>query len=272
MMKMRNFTLSDFARQDFYQVPKFLFAPPFDLLPVLAKLLYGLLLDRHKLSVTNGWVDEDESIYFYFARQEMMRMLDVSLPTVIKLVNALKDAGLIKEVRQGLNLPNRIYMATPVSVGEIAPGDKPALGPDPKNLYPNKTEYNKTENSYGLTPIRNNTSPLRGDGADEPNSVAKTAIGYFTQDAYPHYKGKKHPILKPTQLRTVIDTLDTFIYEQELEASDIELMADEYFETVKWANQAKTKRCDHNINHFAQPQTLQILYDRTRGGKRARRE
>ncbi|MDE8172146.1 replication initiator protein A [Erysipelothrix rhusiopathiae] len=108
--KRRRFNVSDVVNSTFYQVPKFLFTEEFKELNSDARLLYGMLKDRHELSLKNKWLTDDGDVYLIYTRQEMMKMLGVSNKTVIKAMEALKAHGLLEEVRQGLRKPNLIFM------------------------------------------------------------------------------------------------------------------------------------------------------------------
>ncbi len=108
--KRRRFNVNDVVNSTFYQVPKFLFTEEFKGLNSDARLLYGMLKDRHELSLKNKWLTEDGEVYLIYTRQEMMKMLGVSNKTVIKAMDVLKEHGLLEEVRQGLRKPNLIFM------------------------------------------------------------------------------------------------------------------------------------------------------------------
>ena len=75
-----------------------------------AKMLYALLLDRMELSRTNGWIEDDGTIFLIFKREDLADMLDICATTVWRAIKQLKEVGLIEEKRQGLNRPNLIYI------------------------------------------------------------------------------------------------------------------------------------------------------------------
>ena len=76
-----------------------------------AKTLYALMLDRVNLSVKNrgDWTDENGEVYCYFTVESAMEFLEKSKQYIIKLKKELHDFGLLLEIKQGLNKPNRIY-------------------------------------------------------------------------------------------------------------------------------------------------------------------
>ena len=99
----------------FYQMPRFLTAGEFagDKLSNNARVLYTLLLERHKLSVKNGWHNENGEVFNYFKREEMQNQLGLSERTVLKVMHELINGSLVEETHQGLNMPNKIYLLSP---------------------------------------------------------------------------------------------------------------------------------------------------------------
>ena len=96
----------------FFKFPKpFIYDEKYKSLSNHAKLLYMLLFGRLELSIKNGWHDRDGNVFQYYTNEQLMVDLNSSEKTVIKFKKELKDVGLLKEVRQGNNLPNRIYIS-----------------------------------------------------------------------------------------------------------------------------------------------------------------
>jgi hypothetical protein len=95
----------------YYRIPKPLFTSIryVDMSP-MAKILYGIFLDRNSLSRINGWVDEQGRVYFYFKHIEAADMLGVTEKTIRKLMKELIENDLLEVVRQGCNLPNMLYL------------------------------------------------------------------------------------------------------------------------------------------------------------------
>ncbi len=98
----------------FYRIPKVLFTDePLLHLSTDAKLLYGLLLDRMKLSQKNHWVDGAGRVYIYFTVGQIMEILHCGNKKVCSLLAELDDkkgVGLITRVRQGQGRADRIYV------------------------------------------------------------------------------------------------------------------------------------------------------------------
>ena len=101
----------------FYRVPKILFTEDkFWNVSTDAKLLYGILLDRMNLSVTNGWLDDEGRVYIIFTIDEIKSSLGCAEKKAVKLLDELeKKCCLIERKRQGLGKPNLIYVKNFVS-------------------------------------------------------------------------------------------------------------------------------------------------------------
>ena len=96
----------------FFKFPNpFIYDEKYKSLSNHAKLLYMLLFGRLELSIKNGWHDRDGNVFQYYTNEQLMVDLNSSEKTIIKFKKELKDVGLLKEVRQGNNLPNRIYIS-----------------------------------------------------------------------------------------------------------------------------------------------------------------
>ena len=111
----------DTERFSFYMLPKVLVTE--DLYKNLssdAKILYACLLERSSLSFKNDWIDEQGRVYIVFTVEEIMKMLNKSNKTAVKILNELdantNGIGLIERKRQGLGKPNIIYVKDFMSV------------------------------------------------------------------------------------------------------------------------------------------------------------
>lgn len=97
----------------FYKMPKVLFTSSvYSDLSGNAKLMYMLLFDRLDLSVKNNWLDEQGQVYQFYTIEQFMLDLNCSRQTVLNLKKELADKGLLLEVRQGRNKPNRLYLGS----------------------------------------------------------------------------------------------------------------------------------------------------------------
>ena len=103
--------INEVKNNAFYQFPQWLLKEePYKNLGDKAKLMYMLLFDRRTLSIKNKWYDNDGQIYMYFTNEQFMRELNCSEKTIIKAKKELSQIGLLKEIRQGINKPNRLYI------------------------------------------------------------------------------------------------------------------------------------------------------------------
>ncbi|WP_298199578.1 replication initiator protein A [Desulfosporosinus sp.] len=75
-----------------------------------AKLIYAMLLDRMELSRKNSWVNANQEIFLLYTKENVSDMLGISSTTVYRSFKQLETLKLIKQVRQGLNRPNMIFI------------------------------------------------------------------------------------------------------------------------------------------------------------------
>nr|DAX98360.1 MAG TPA: replication initiator protein [Caudoviricetes sp.] len=144
----------------FFKFPKpFIYDEKYKKLSNNAKLLYMLLFDRLELSLKNGWHDKDGNVFQYYTNEQLMIDLNCnSNKTIIKIKKELKDAGLITEVRQGMNLPNRIYLgalngsveSTFQEVQKVHYGSVENTLSEVQKVHTIKTENTKTENNNNI--------------------------------------------------------------------------------------------------------------------------
>ena len=103
--------INEVKNNAFYQFPQWLLKEePYKNLGDKAKLAYMLLFDRRTLSIKNKWYDDNGQIYMYFTIEQFMQELNCSNKAVLKAKKELVEAGLLEEVRQGRNKPNRLYI------------------------------------------------------------------------------------------------------------------------------------------------------------------
>ena len=141
----------------FFKFPKpFIYDEKYKTLSNNAKMLYMLLFDRLELSLKNGWHDKEGNVFQYYTNEQLMIDLNCnSNKTIIKIKKELKDAGLMKEVRQGMNLPNRIYLdvlngsveSTFQEVQKVHLGSVESTFQEVQKVHTIKTENTKTENN-----------------------------------------------------------------------------------------------------------------------------
>ena len=126
---MADITIDQLATQTFYQIPEIFFTriqhnengyvkltSSYTGLSSDAKLAYGALYNRCKLSISffqkgnRDYVDENGAVFLIFTVSDLMLLLDKGKMKVTKIKKELQEHGLLREVRQGLNKPNRLYL------------------------------------------------------------------------------------------------------------------------------------------------------------------
>lgn len=141
------FTADDAEEYCFYRIPKpLILNPDYRSVPVEAKMLYGLMLDRMGLSVRNGWLDEQGRVFIYYTVDAVREDLCCGKEKACKLLADLERADLIERRRQGLTKPSITYVKrfhqrseNPTSDGRN--GEPTEVG----KPEPNKTEKKETE-------------------------------------------------------------------------------------------------------------------------------
>lgn len=107
----------------FYRIPKVLFKGSyFKGLSSDAKILYGLMLDRMSLSITNGWLDEENKVYIIYTLEQVMEDMGCGKDKGVKLFAELdtdKGIGLIERVKQGFGKPSLIYVKSFIVKDEV---------------------------------------------------------------------------------------------------------------------------------------------------------
>ena len=162
----------------FFKFPKpFIYDEKYKSLSNHAKLLYMLLFGRLELSIKNGWHDRDGNVFQYYTNEQLMVDLNSSEKTIIKFKKELKDVGLLKEVRQGNNLPNRIYISAVDGTVNSTVSELEILQHGTVNNTVSELEIlqtNKTNNE-----IDNNNNKL---------SICKEVISYLNLKAKKNFK------------------------------------------------------------------------------------
>ncbi len=141
--------INEVKNNSFYQLPQWLFDPEYKDMSLRAKVVYALIFDRRSLSLENNWYDKNGDVYMYFTNQQMMEKLNCSEKTIISSKKELEKYGLIKEVRQGVNRPNRLYINGTVKITgqeleNLQYGTVKITGQELENLQPIKTNNIKT--------------------------------------------------------------------------------------------------------------------------------
>lgn len=119
MIDLKDFTAITVEQMDtseiYYSIPKALIEDEkYQDLRMDSKLMYGILKDRLKLSIMNGWIDEEGRPYLEYSNRELQELFNCSKHTVITIKKNLAEHGLILEVSQYTKadgqVSNRIYL------------------------------------------------------------------------------------------------------------------------------------------------------------------
>ena len=160
--------ISEVKNNAFYQFPQWLLDEEYKNLSLRAKVMYMLIFDRRTLSIQNKWHDKNGDVFIYFTNQQFMELLNCNEKTVIKAKKELQDFGLIKEERQGVNKPNRLYISGAVKntgqeLEKIQYGAVKNTGQELEKIQSIKTDNIKTNISRLSEP--------EGDGANTLYSI-----------------------------------------------------------------------------------------------------
>ncbi len=113
-MKFEYFNGKETASNCYFIIPKALQTDPeLRKLSVYAKYLYGLMLDRMKLSAKNNQVDNEGRAFIYYSTESIQKDLGLGRNTVFKLLDELdaeNGVGLIERVKLGQGRTSRIYV------------------------------------------------------------------------------------------------------------------------------------------------------------------
>ena len=170
--------INEIKNNAFYQFPQWLLKEePYKNLGDKAKLMYMLLFDRRTLSIKNKWYDDDGQIYMYFTIEQFMQELNCSNKAVVKAKKELVEVGLLEEVRQGVNKPNRLYIngsveSTRQEVNKVHAG----------SVESTRQEVNKVH-GINTNNINTNISILSNQQQEEVDETRKSYDMFF--EAFP---------------------------------------------------------------------------------------
>ena len=238
--------INEVKNNAFYQFPQWLLKEePYKDLGDKAKLMYMLLFDRRTLSIKNKWYDNDGQIYMYFTNEQFMKELNCANGSVVKAKKELAQVGLLKETRQGMNKPNRLYI-TGYSKTEFQDVQKLDVG------Y-SKTEFQDVQKLDGINTnnINTNISILSNQQQEEVDEIRKSYDMFF--EAFP--KQRKNSFIQQDILAD-INEFGNELYQYALKlAMTNEANYPSYIERIftSWRNegvttleQAKEKQSKHS--------------------------
>lgn len=166
--------INEVKNNTFYQFPQWLLDEDFKELSLRSKIVYMLIFDRRSYSMKNNWYDKNGDVYVYFPIEEFMKVLSCSRQSIVNAKKELVEIGLIKEVRQGVNKPNRLYINgslenRPQGVQKLDAGSLENRPQDVQKLDGIKTKYIKTN----ITNINNDD--------DRPQKLENIQSGTIAQ-------------------------------------------------------------------------------------------
>lgn len=108
----RFFTLETETRKQFFQVPKQFMNKDSKYYNMSSdsKLLYAILADRNSLSISNGWIDENNRVYFIATIENLMELTGWGNQKVVKQLKELRKFDLLISEKKGQGKPNWHYL------------------------------------------------------------------------------------------------------------------------------------------------------------------
>lgn len=209
----------------YFQLPKWLFKEPYKKLSNNAKIMYALLYNRLDLSLESKWHDRNGQVFMYFTTAEFCEELGCSEKTVTKIKKELVTSGLLREERQGLTKPNRLYILGPKIVKREPP--------EPEKI-PSRTVENTALDTQEVQTIK--TDIRKTDIDNNKLLICKEVISYLNLKAKKNFK------------------VDTASHQKFIKARLKEGYVIEDFKKVVDIMVAKWKGTDYE--QYLQPQTL----------------
>lgn len=209
----------------YFQLPKWLFKEPYKKLSNNSKIMYALLYNRLDLSLESKWHDRNGQVFMYFTTAEFCEELGCSEKTVTKIKKELVTSGLLREERQGLTKPNRLYILGPKIVKREPP--------EPEKI-PSRTVENTALDTQEVQTIK--TDIRKTDIDNNKLSIYKEIISYLNLKAKKNFK------------------VDTASHQKFIKARLKEGYVLEDFEKVVDIMVAKWKGTEYE--QYLQPQTL----------------
>ena len=168
---------NEIEKFQYFQLPKWLFKEPYKKLSNNAKIMYALLYNRLNLSLESKWHDRNGKVFMYFTTAEFCEELGCSEKTVTKIKKELVTSGLLKEERQGLTKPNRLYILGPKIVKREPP--------EPEKI-PSRTVENTALDTQEVQTIK--TDIIKTDIDNNKLLICKEVISYLNLKAKKNFK------------------------------------------------------------------------------------
>ena len=216
-------------------------------------LMYMLLWDRRGLSEKNNWYDKDGKVYVYFTNEQFMETLGTkSNKTIVEAKKELHKIGLLEEVQQGINKPNRLYINGSVKITHrecknYTSGSVKNTRQDVQKLHGINTNI-----------INTNISKITNTNTSEQNPLEKTPTG---TNIYDYYQQRIGP-LDGFQYEKLRDYLNIDRFEPELVKRAIDRGADDSKKrNFSYINKILKNWAQNGIRTIAQQDEEQRQFD-----------
>ena len=143
---MKRATLKDIDNSKFRIQPKALDERKchYGDLSVSAKYLYGVMLDKFKLSKKNDWVNDKGEVWFIFVQKELAKLMGVSVRSVVNYINELVEHELLE--KEATIQANKYYITLEYKqCAKFAYGMCKNCTSKMQNLRNNYTDLNDTD-------------------------------------------------------------------------------------------------------------------------------
>ena len=125
------FTYNDGKKLSYFHMPQFFTTNPnYQKASLLTRLVYTLQKERFALSLANvspgkssQYMDKNGRVYCIYANYELARMLNVCEHKIIRAKKELEALGLLKQRKQSIQKPNRLYLYTPLPSEQLDTDD-----------------------------------------------------------------------------------------------------------------------------------------------------
>ena len=280
----RYFTLETEARRQFFTVPKqfMLKESKYYQMTSDSKLLYGILADRNSLSISNGWVDENNRVYFIATIEALMELTGWGNQKVTKHLKELRKYNLLISVAKGQGKPSWHYLLQ-IDVEEgletqlyqqkcenhisrnVKITFQEMLKSHSNNTNNNKTNINNTNNILSSSSIDTNNNILSSsktekeeEEEDSFESDLKTLMLFCNNVNYKLSKEKAKPILLAFGLNKIIKAITTII--STVDTNNIKNYAAYLTATLKDMEVAKNITIENKIEPTTNSNTKQSTF------------
>jgi len=166
---MTRTNIKDLAKQTFVAIPKLLlYGKKYKQLSGNAFKIYVALYDRFTLSVKNGWIDNENNIYFVYDLEDLSQITGIGKTALTNARKHLKEIGLLEEVSTGRN--NRLYLSVPQPADE----EEAKFIISDENELEDTSKISEEEKALRSRNAKNNQSAKKTDDISKRTIVRKT--------------------------------------------------------------------------------------------------